>query len=172
MYVRHRPRMVRQSVFEDLRATLLDTQWLGDTTLPLLGGNPLVLIDYFPRDAQYQGEAIQPNTFALDVGEPDDLVEQQLGGGLWSQQYRFNMAFYANSDALAIAVLSDLNDRYTGRTGDDYLMLYNYLVEPPTEVVRMDVEAFRYARPTDVQAPHQLTLYFAELALTDWLDEP
>lgn len=181
VYIRHRARMVRESVFQDLRDTLVRTQWLAgttsdglvttapDQTLALLEGRPLNLIDYFPENDGAQAETLY-NTFAMDIGDHGEMQEGELGGFL-EQPYTFNMAFYALTDAVAMAVFSDLYDRYMGITDSPFISLYNYLAATPNVVVRMEVENFRYARDIQQVAPHEVHLFFASLEITDYVDQ-
>lgn len=144
-YVRHRDRMVQESVFEDLKDTLIACRWLAGTTahevadpnvdgawenldvaqgdvLPLLE-NPITLIDYFPEAEGDESGAVgdmtssktKPNTFALDSGTAGEPIPRELGSTGQFVPYSFNMAFFAASDAVAQAVLNDLRDRYVGR---------------------------------------------------------
>jgi len=144
-YVRHRDRMVQESVYQDLRDTLIACRWLEGTTskpvadpynagvwgvvttaaielLPLLENDPVVLIDYFP-EAEGGSVAGEPstgkteiNTLALDNGTRVGTAPVELGNQSAELiTYRFNLAFYAASDGLAQAVLGDLADRYRGR---------------------------------------------------------
>lgn len=86
-YVRHRDRMIQESVFEDLRDTLIACRWLGGTTVrpvwdpynptqpaaplttdynntfKLLERDPIELIDYFPETEDIERGFIG-NTFA------------------------------------------------------------------------------------------------------------
>lgn len=181
VYIRHRPRMVRESVFQDLRDTLIRNQWMAGTTtngavttlptqtLALLEGKPLNLIDYFPENDGADAATLF-NTFAMDIGDPGDLVEGELGG-FFEQPYVFNMAFYALTDAVAMAVLSDLSDRYLGVIESPFISLYNYWAATPNVVVRMEVENFRYARDVQQVAPHEVHLFFASLEITDYVDQ-
>lgn len=180
VYIRHRPRMVRESVFQDVRDTLIRSQWMPGTstdgvttlegeTLALLEGRPLNLIDYFPENDGAAAETLY-NTFAMDIGDPGEMVEGELGG-FFEQPYVFNMAFYALTDAVAMAVLSDLHDRYMGITDSPFISLYNYLAPTPNVVVRMEVENFRYARDVQQVAPHEVHLFFASLEITDYVDQ-
>lgn len=192
-YVRHRDRMVQESVLQDLKDTLIACRWLAGTTaspvadwyatprntwqvattvtpLPLLDGYPINLIDYFP-EAEDGGSPTPPNTFALDTGTSDDSVPVELGSNAEARSYVFNMAFYARSDGLALAVLNDLRDRYAGRlVRDDVIQLFDFNQEPPKPIVLMDVESFRFTVNTEAVAPHEVHLYFAELVLTDYVD--
>lgn len=180
VYIRHRPRMVRESIYQDLRDTLIRNQWMPGTstdgvttlegeTLALLEGRPLNLIDYFPENDGASAETLY-NTFAMDIGDPGEMVEGELGG-FFEQPYVFNMAFYALTDAVAMAVLSDLHDRYMGITDSPFISLYNYLAPTPNVVVRMEVENFRYARDVQQVAPHEVHLFFASLEITDYVDQ-
>lgn len=144
-YVRHRDRMIQESVFQDLRDTLIACRWLAGTTsqpvsdpydpgtvglvttsgtqvLKLLENNPVVLIDYFPEAEDEKNRVADPassktalNTFALDNGRRGEATPRELGSSAQIVPYLFNMAFYATSDAVAAAVLNDLVDRYAGR---------------------------------------------------------
>lgn len=201
-YVRHRDRMIQQSVYEDLRDTLVACRWLvgptvhpvgnpyangawGQVTteanqiLPLLEGNPINLIDYFP-ESEGQAEAGVPstgktplNTMALDNGTPIESGPLEMGNrsSEWVQ-WRFNLAFYAASDGVAQAVLADLRDRYRGRlVRPDFVELWDYNSDVADPVVRMAVETFSYvANPDPSIAPHEVHLYFGELIVEDEVD--
>lgn len=211
-YVRHRDRMVRESVYQDLRDTLIACRWMSGTTsrkvidpsnpgagwqlvttapadvLPLVGKREdetttaeIVLIDYFPvaskQDEEETGESrkTEKNTFAVDTGVPGEPVPVELGSNMDEQPYVFTMAFYAASDAVALAVCNDLRDRYKGRlVRDDHVDLFNYN-DPAYDgdtlpVVRMEVDAFRYSQDAQQVAPYEVHLYFAELQVTDIVD--
>jgi len=139
-YVRHRARMVRQSIYEDARHVLetprdymgrlesdpdvvlgpdgpLVYSWLHDDpdlTLPLLGEYPLTFIEYFPQEGLQAYEKIALNTLALDNGMAEPEKEYELGG-LFSQEWTFTFAINSSTDAVAQALFQDLNDRYVGR---------------------------------------------------------
>jgi len=201
-YVRHRDRMVQESVFDDLRDTLIACRWLAgttahpvrdlynndawgvittapDQTLPLLEGNPMVLIDYFP---EAEGESVTGeaetgqtalNTLALDNGSRIASGPRELGNPTAEYvTYRFNMAFFAASDAVAQAVFGDLADRYRGRlVRPDAIELWNYNSPAEEPVVRMSVERFEFTSNTDQSiAAHEVHLYFAELEVDDEVD--
>lgn len=142
--------------------------------LPLLDRVPVTLIDYFPEAEgdRARNERTPKNTFAMDSGQPSDPIPAELGSSRQEQEYVFNLAFYASSDAVALALLNDLRDRYAGRiiTGDG-IDLYDWVSAPDVVAVRMDVESFRYARNEDpALAPSEVHLYFGELTLTDYVD--
>lgn len=198
-YVRHRDRMVQESVFQDLRDTLIACRWMTGTIsrpvvdpynrgagyvsslparpiLPLLEGHEIVLIDYFP-ETENGGSGTAMNTLAMDGGDSSEAVPLELGSNAEARGYTFTMAFYAVSDAAARAVLNDLRDRYLGRSvrGDnielfDFVANSNQATVDMTPIVRMDVESFRYAMDNSSVAGHEVHLYFAELTLTDFID--
>lgn len=170
VYVRHRPRMVRQSIYEDLIATLADLNWLGATPLGLLRDEPLQVIDFFPEGAVLQNEGIAPNTLAMDAGRPGELALAELGGIRYEQPYLFNFALYADTDGVALALFSDMHDRYMGWSGyGDSVPLYNFNQATPTVVVNMEVDGFRWAKAADQVVP-DIQVYFAELWLIDHLE--
>jgi hypothetical protein len=210
-YVRHRDRMVQESVFQDLQNTLIACRWMAgtttrevvspydistgyqvvtttlDQTLRLLGTREdgtaaqVVLIDYFPEvggndDAAGTSRKTEPNTMAVDTGVPQDSIPVELGSNMEEKPYVFTLAFYAASDAVALAVMNDLRDRYMGRlVTDDHLDLFNFndssFNQATTDpVVRMEIDYFQYQRNSDLATPANVHLYFAELGLTDTVD--
>jgi hypothetical protein len=201
-YVRHRDRMIQESVFDDLRDTLIAFGWMSGTTsrpvvnpndgtwglmttapadtLPLLEGSPVNLIDFFPEVEQNEvGEPATGktpfNTLALDNGTRMESSPLEMGNAVSEEVlYRFTMAFYAVSDAVAQALLGDLADRYRGRVvRDDTVELWNYNRNDPLPVVRMSVENFTFTSAADqeqVSVPIELKLYFAELLIEDEVD--
>lgn len=208
-YVRHRDRMVSQSVFEDLRNTLIACRWMtGETSrlvidpyntedgwqivttteselLPLLGkrddGTPaqVVLIDYFPDTGgdQNSGQSrkTELNTLAIDHGIAGEAEFMELGSNLMEQPYFFTLALYAESDAVAMAIMNDLRDRYQGRLVlDDALDLFDFNktgfnnTSPP--VVRMEIDSFVFRQDEEKVAPWEVHLYFGQLRITDYVD--
>lgn len=190
-YVRHRDRMVRESVYEDLTNTLIACRWMTGTTtravhtvedgvlrvvsttdtqvLRLLS-TPLTVIEFFPetQDQSDPDKRVALNTLAMDTGRRGDSQEVELGSSLRQVEHIFNFAFYAEEDATASALFNDLADRYDGKlVNGDAVHLYNYNVEPPTLVSRMEVGQFRYTRDAERVAPEEVHLYFAELTLVD-----
>lgn len=216
-YVRHRDRMVQESVFEDLSNTLIACRWkIGTTTrlvldpnMPPIPGEPrvwttvsthedqvlrlagkneaggvaqVVLIDAFPEasgtnDKKGQSRKTEINTLAIDTGVAQEPRMVELGSNLMEQSYVFTLALYAASDAVALALLNDLRDRYQGRiVSDDHVNLYNFNdptysdgITPP--VTRMEVDYFRYSQDAERVTPWEVHLYYAELQVTDFIDE-
>lgn len=182
-YIRHRPRMVRESVLEDLRATLVSLDWVPDDPnwrhgdpydegefLGMLS-TPVVIEDYYPVEAAYQGENIAPNTLAIDQGTPQEPEYVELGGDDREQAYLFNLAFFAENDAVAVALFSDLSDRYNGISPLTFqsVPLFNYLAATPTFIVNMEVTSFEVAKSPQQPAPGRL-LWFAQLTISDYLE--
>jgi hypothetical protein len=185
--------MVRASVFQDLKDTLIACHWLAGTTsralkdpdtgasgvitrvdadvYPLLESAPITLIDYFPDASGETESKTAVNTLALDAGQPGDPTPVELGSSLIEQPYQFNLAFYAVSDAVAQAVFADLRDRWYGRIVDPGgIPLYNFLADPSIEVTRLDVDSFRFSRDANTVSPAEVHLYFGELIMTDFVD--
>lgn len=165
--------------------------WVHVTTtdeqiLPLAGKRedgtpaPIVLIDYFPEaggddDAQGKSRKTELNTMAVDTGVPQPAVQMELGSNMEERPYVFTLVFYASSDAVALAVMNDLRDRYAGRiVSDDHLDLFNFN-DPDFEdfsapVVRMEIVQFRYERNEQTVAPWEAHLYYAEVTVNDVVD--
>lgn len=163
-YVRWRPRMVRLSVFEDMKNTLTSTGW---TAAQLK--YPFSIKEFFPEFATYAEDAVHINTLAVDTGEPLALEEYEVGG-MYTRLYRINAAFYAQDDETGVAVFSDLADRYDGLTDAPYISLLNYNVQPdPPLITRLEVESFQYTRAAMDVAPYEHHLWFAELMVRDFI---
>ena len=167
-YVRHRGRMVARSVYQDARRVTDATGWTAEPTVGLID-EPVTFIDFFPQGREATAETLASNTLAIDLGTAGAEVEWEMGG-LFAQEYVFSLAMNAVSDAVAMALFSDLGDRYTGRTEAPYITLYNFAVAPPVEVVRMEVELFEFAKSTEEVAPG-VHLFFARLVLTDYIEQ-
>ena len=168
-YVRWRPRMVRQSVFEDMKTTLRNNGYMGATPSIALK-YPVDVVEFFPEFAIYDTDKVKYNTIAIDNGEPGPLEEYELGG-LFSRDYRFSMALYAENDGIGLSMFSDLGDRYLGLTNYPFVALYNYNAATPTRVVNMEVLAFQYARAPQEVAPYEHHLFFAELLVRDFVEQ-
>lgn len=193
-FVRHRDRMVQESVYQDIKDTLIACRWMtGTTSVEVIDPNdpgfgpkivtttedqvmklakdaPLILIDYFPQSEQ-DGTKTEPNTFALDNGTADDMIPMEMGSNACEQVYTFTMAFWANSDAVGLAVMNDLRDRYSGRlVRNETLCLWDYNNVSATPVCYMDVDRFIYNQNTDAVGPGDVHLFFAQLSLTDYVD--
>lgn len=165
MYVRHRKRMVHASVYADLKLRLENRGWF-QSDVPLLEGSPLSVIPAFPDDIQGHSTAI--NTLAINNGEPADTIDEQMGGGLWSKEYTFHLAFYAVSDAAADALFQDLNDEWV----EDIIPLYDDGQNTPTPVFvgNMEVESFAWTPAPDQMSLVGKRLHFGRLILTDYID--
>lgn len=212
-FIRHRDRMVQESVREDLVNTLIACRWMAGTTsrrvispYDVASGRQIVttatnqvlrmvgktkadvlaqvqVIDFFPesggagqdkesRVGNPEQNQTPPNTLAIDDGQRGEPQRMELGSNMIEQPYNFTMAFWANSDSVAKALLNDLGDRYLGRIVEgDCINLYDYNTDPDTVVVRMEVDSFRYNRNLDSATPQNVHLYFAELQLTDFVPE-
>lgn len=210
-YVRHRDRMVQESMFQDLQDTLIACRWMSGTTarhvvdpynpsagwgpvttlpdqvLPLAGKRPdgsraeVVLIDYFPEagrnddgenpEGELESRKTELNTLAMDTGQPQEAELLELGSSMMEQPYLFTLAFYASSDAVALALMNDLRDRYQGRlVTDDHVNLYNFNHDSIPLICRMECDYFRYQQNAETTSPYEVHLYFAEIQVTDIVD--
>lgn len=186
-YIRHRVRMIQESILDDLKNTLIACRWVaGTTSLPVnnpetlayevvtttedetfgMIRTPIQVVDVFPEDA----ESARVNTIAVGPGErgEDSLVE--MGNGqLREQPYTFSIALFLESDALAQAILSDLQDRYAGRiVNGESIPLINFNDDPDTPVAYLEVETFRFARDASMAGSSAGELFFAEINIVDY----
>lgn len=164
-YVRWRARMVRLSVLADIERVIGATGWASAEL-----AYPFEVKEFFPEFAVYANDTVHVNTLVLDHAEPSGLAEYELGGLLY-QNYRINMALYAQDDETGIAVFSDLADRFSGRTDAPYISLFDYNVTPDAPLItRMEVVGFEHAKASLDVAPYEHHLYYAVLAVTDFVD--
>lgn len=223
VYIRHRDRMVQESVQQDVADTLIACRWMtgttsrpmydpqippfiqngtnldgspkmvpnpayvaafitcGDPGRPVMGmvGTPVTMIDYFEDlvsdDENVVGDPdsghTDPNTLAVDDGQAGEPVEVEMGSTMLEVPYRFTMAFYAESVGVAQALLNDLRDRYKGKiVAPEYIPLYDFNTDPNLEVSRMEVEDFTYLRDVETATAADVTLFYAQLTLTDYVD--
>lgn len=169
-YVRWRNRHVRRSVLQDLMETLTFSGWLGTQPTVGLVKKEITFTDAFPEEALSKGQQVAVNTFVLDNGRPGPLEEYELGG-LYSREYAFNMAFFAENDAVALSLLGDLEDRYNGLAVEPWISLFNYQASTPVLITRMEVENFEFGRAPREIAANERFLFFAELRLTDYIEQ-
>lgn len=164
-YVRWRPRMVRLSVFEDLKRTLTSTGWMNANL-----DKPFTVKEFFPEFAVYADDEVHVNTLTLDNGDPQPIEDFEMGGDR-TRIYRLNLAFYSQDDETGLAVFSDLADRYEGITDAPYISLLDYNTSgTPPLITRLEVEGFQYVRAALDVAPYQHHLWFAELLVRDFID--
>jgi hypothetical protein len=169
-YVRWRNRHVRSSILQDLKETLSFAGWLGTTPTVGLVTTKITFTDAFPEEALSKGQQVDRNTFVLDNGRPGPLEEYELGG-LYSREYAFNMAFFAENDAVALSLFGDLEDRYNGLSVEPWISLFNYSSSTPTLITRMEVENFEFGRAPREIAANERFLFFAELRITDYIEQ-
>lgn len=168
-YVRHRSRMVRQSVWDDLKVTLEDLDWTGSTPLAILNSKPVVLVDNLPEGSRLKGSDISINTLAMDQGTAGEIYEYEMGG-LLAQDYLFRFAFFAETEGVALALFQDMQDRYYSFNTSNTVALYDYMQATPSKIVDMEVESFTSERAAE-QPIIGMEIFYARLDLVDFLDQ-
>jgi hypothetical protein len=188
-YIRHRQRMIQESIFEDLNNTLIACRWKDGTTtrsvvnplngnlevvttapddvFPMMRKGAVKIMDAFPDEAA----ATDPNTLAMDYGLAGESDYREMGNsGAREQPYTFSMGLLVESDSVASAILSDLRDRYEGRiVAPDAIAIYDYLTDPNVIAAYLDVEYFRWT-PMIAESTKDTRLFSAELVVTDYID--
>lgn len=166
-YLRWRQRMIRLSVFNDIKRTLTATGWLDAPGLEYA----FDVKEFFAEFAAYQQDRVHVNTLTIDDGEPQQLEEFEMGGK-YTRLFRINLACYAQDNDTGLAVFSDLSDRYEGITDAPFVSLFDYNQIGPDFplITRMEVESFQYARAPLEAVPYEHHLFFAELIIRDFID--
>lgn len=164
-YVRWRPRMVRLSAVQDITNTLTATGWMGSDL-----EYPMEVKEFFPEFAVYTQDAVHVNTIVVDKADPQGVREFELGGGFY-QNYRINLAMYAQDEETGIGVFSDLSDRFFGLTDAPYVSLLDFnQADPPPLITRMEVVSFDYTKASLDVVPYEYHLWYAQLIVQDFVD--
>ena len=54
--------------------------------------------------------------------------------------------------------------------GAEFIPLFDWNTDPSTPVVQMEVDSFVYTRDVEEIAPFELTLFYGQLIVTDFVD--
>ena len=119
--MRHFARHLHATIQNQVEAHLVTMGWLTDGTVgfvPLLGALPVVFQRQRPDESILQ--SLKPNLVAVSFGGETDDEDEQLGGGLISQEHVMFVDVYAENDAVAVALACDVRDLLAGRFGSRY----------------------------------------------------
>lgn len=115
--MRHFSRHLHATIQNQVEQHLVDCGWLtnGDVGfVPLLGALP---VDYQrQRPDESMLKSLKPNLVSVSFGGQTDDEEEELGGGVVSQEHVIFADVYAENDAIAVALASDIRDLFAGRT--------------------------------------------------------
>lgn len=161
-----RARLIRESVYQLLNANLTALGWFNPT-------RPYLPIDFvsrsFPQDQQ-----IPINSAALsDEFMTDDYVE--LGSQLSKNTWQMYVDFFADSDALGLHFIRDVQDilrgRFSslGRTGTVF-NVYDYTQPGPPVVFTCDIENVTVDRAHGFLKPWLEHWYACSFNIIDYYD--
>lgn len=109
--LRHVSRHLQQTVSLHLKQALTDLGWLDEVTL---FGSPGFTVQ-LGRMPEKKRNEVEPNLIAITFGDEPPEEEQELGGGLTLLRTQVGVDVVPDTDALGIAVCSDVRDVLSGR---------------------------------------------------------
>lgn len=116
--MRHFSRHLHATIQNKIEAHLVAMGWLPpvDPTgfVPLLGALPVTYQRQRPDESTLK--SLEPNLVAVSFGGETDDTPEELGDGLFSQEHTIFADVYAENDAIAVALASDIRDLLAGRT--------------------------------------------------------
>lgn len=106
--MRHRQRHVHATIVQYLKANLDNDGWI---TAPInFGTTPVTVLDYMPLEA---GETPAFNTVSISMGDQNEDVPAELGGGLTLVEYTVFVDIYAINVPIGIAIAEDVKGYLT-----------------------------------------------------------
>lgn len=163
-YLRHASRHIHETVYQHMSYHIGALGWTSTVT-PLFGGVPVRMQSVMPKEYD-QLSKLSPGLLGVTIGDVDDDVELELGGGLTGLDIPFFFDCYMDTEASALALADDVRDILKGRvTGTSQLLtVYNHTATVPVAqegwyLVLTDVQRFNPQRVLDwqvVNATYQL----------------
>lgn len=152
--MRHFSRHLHATIQDQVEAHLVACGWLTDGTLdfiPLLGALPVEYQRQRPEESMLK--SLKPNLVTVSFGGETDDTSEELGDGLISQEHTIFADVYAENDAIAVAIASDIRDLFAGRTAAGrYFRVIDQVTGTPVLGVRAEYsEVFR--EPADRELP-------------------
>lgn len=136
MTLRHFSRHLHATIQNQIQDHLIATGWLPNgspTFVTLFGAQPVSYLRQRPDEHLLQ--SIKANLVAVSFGTQGDDEEEQLGGGLISQEHIVFVDVYAENDAIAVALAEDIRDLMAGRTAAGrYFRIKDHTNIPTTDV--------------------------------------
>ncbi len=123
--MRFRQRHVQQTVVDYVIFEMTALGWVGPS-VPF-GGTPLSFIEADPEDAL---AGLVGNTLAISMGDEDEDVIEEMGGGFYSVQTPLFLDVFAEKHAIAVSIASDVKDLFNR---GKQLKVYNYSTGVPVE---------------------------------------
>lgn len=110
-YLRHAARHVHQTVYDRVEGVLINLGWIGLD--PPFGARSVTYQNIRPNEEELK--SLTANTVSVSFGNEPDDVEDEMGGGLLTVEFPFFVDVYAEKEAIALAIASDVKDNLAGR---------------------------------------------------------
>jgi len=122
-----------RSITDSIKAVLDDGDWLGPD-VPF-GATPVVFQTVRPVESELK--ALTGNVVAVTFGNQSDDGDLELGGGEVQTEYVLFVDVWAEEQAVAIAIASDIRDHFTGKPngGTRFVRVRDYTTEQDGEVI-------------------------------------
>lgn len=137
--LRHFSRHLHATVQDQIKAHLQACGWLPPTVpnpafVTLFGAQPVTFQRQRPEESLLQ--SIKANLVTVSFGGQGNDQDEQLGGGMVSQEHVFFVDVYAENDAVAVALAEDVRDLLAGRTAAGrFFRVQDHTALPTTPVL-------------------------------------
>lgn len=135
--MRHLSRHLQATVQNHVRDHLAFLDWIGPEENTPFGALPVQYQTVRPSEALLQ--SVTPNLVAVSFGGQTDDAEEQMGGGLVSQEHVVFVDVYAENEGVGLALAEDIRDLLVGRASylsyaSRFLKVHDQATTPPTVV--------------------------------------
>lgn len=113
-YLRHAPRHVHQTMVNHLTDALGALGWVGAGPAPF-GAEPFKIVATRPVTGGKLDSVIDSRTIAVSLGSEFAPDPMEMGGPLAEQEYPFFVDVFSDSEAICLALASDIRDIFLGR---------------------------------------------------------
>lgn len=133
VYLRHATRHVHQTLIDLVQDWMDSLSWFGPAELVPFGTTPVTF--QVGRMDEATVQKATGNLLAVSFGDEPDQAEIELGGGLVLQEYVMFVDCLADTDAVALAMASDVKDRLQGVAPGTsrFGILKDYTYAPPAD---------------------------------------
>lgn len=142
--MRHLSRHLQATLEDHVEAWLTGLGWLDPD--PPFGALPVKF--QRKRPDEHLLESLTPNLVTVSFGRQADDEEEELGGGLVSQEHLMFVDVYGENEGIALALSEDIRDLLVGRAPGTsrFVRLMNQMQAVPTPVLGYTIELQDVAR--------------------------
>lgn len=158
-----RARLIRESVYQEVRSALTDLGWFD-------GGRRHLPITFLDEGVPNSSE-VEFNTAALS-DESQIQIEDELGSNLAEHRWTYYIDFYGESDALSTHFVHDVRDILAGRFNSigritPTIPVFDWTMPTPPEIFYVAVEDIVIDRAHNFPSPRLAHWYAVRFDIVD-----